>query len=55
MIDARILVEIRLKGDFGSILTAMGSSTPKQGLKCTYARATHQLGLSTPAIDRIIT
>jgi hypothetical protein len=32
MIDARIPVEIGLKGYFGSILAAMGSSTPVQGL-----------------------
>jgi hypothetical protein len=33
MIDAKIPVEIRLKGHFGSILAAMGSSVLAKGLE----------------------
>jgi hypothetical protein len=37
MTDAKIPVEIGLKGHFGSILAAMGSSVAVEGLECTYA------------------
>jgi len=39
MTYARIPVEIGLKGHFGSMLAAMGSSTSPARLERTYARA----------------
>jgi hypothetical protein len=59
MIDAKILVEIRLKGHFGSMLAAMRSSTLAKGssaptlectslvLECTRAYSTRQQSFST--------